>query len=220
MDLKEQLKNIEKEAEKLFEDVNSLDLLEELRIKYLGKKGKITDVLKQMGKIPAEERPIIGQVANQLKTRLNDLIVSRKIRLEDVLKAQKLQEETIDVTLPGKRSKIGRRHPLTTITDQVKNIFIGMGFTIEEGPDIENEYNNFEALNMPKYHPARDMQDTFYIDDNYVLRTHTSPVQIRTMAKEKPPIRIVAPGRVYRSDELDASHSPVFHQIEGLVVDN
>ncbi|MFP4662702.1 MAG: phenylalanine--tRNA ligase subunit alpha [Halanaerobiales bacterium] len=220
MDLKEQLKNIEREAEKIFEDVNSLESLEELRIKYLGKKGKITDVLKQMGKISAEERPIIGQVANQLKSRLNNLIVDRKTELEKVIKAQKLQEETIDVTLPGNRSKIGHRHPLTTITEQVKDIFIGMGFTIEEGPDVENQYNNFEALNMPKYHPARDMQDTFYIDDNYVLRTHTSPVQVRTMAKEKPPIRVVAPGRVYRSDELDASHSPVFHQIEGLVVDH
>ncbi len=220
MDLKEQLKNIEKEAKELFKDVDSLDSLEELRIEFLGKKGRITDVLRQMGKISAEERPIIGQVANQLKTRLNDLIVGRKSELEEVMKAKKLEEETIDVTLPGNRTKIGHRHPLTTITDQVKDIFIGLGFTIEEGPDIENQYNNFEALNMPKYHPARDMQDTFYIDDNYVLRTHTSPVQIRTLAKEKPPIKIIAPGRVYRSDELDASHSPVFHQVEGLVVDH
>ncbi len=220
MDLKEQLKNIEKEAENLFKDVDTLDSLEELRIEFLGKKGRITDVLRQMGKISAEERPIIGQVANQLKTKLNDLIVGRKSELDEVMKAKKLEEETIDVTLPGNRTKIGHRHPLTTITDQVKDIFIGLGFTVAEGPEIENEYNNFEALNVPKYHPARDLQDTFYIDDNYLLRTHTSPVQIRTLAKEKPPIRVIAPGRVYRSDELDASHSPVFHQVEGLVVDH
>jgi len=220
LDLKEQLKNIEKEAENLFKDVDTLDSLEELRIEFLGKKGRITDVLRQMGKISAEERPIIGQVANQLKTKLNDLIVGRKSELDEVMKAKKLEEETIDVTLPGNRTKIGHRHPLTTITDQVKDIFIGLGFTVAEGPEIENEYNNFEALNVPKYHPARDLQDTFYIDDNYLLRTHTSPVQIRTLAKEKPPIRVIAPGRVYRSDELDASHSPVFHQVEGLVVDH
>ncbi len=220
MDLKEQLKNIEMEAKELFKDVDSLESLEELRIEFLGKKGRITDVLRQMGKISADERPIIGQVANQLKTRLNDLIVGKKSELDEVMKAKKLEEETIDVTLPGNRTKIGHRHPLTTITDQVKDIFIGLGFTVAEGPEIENEYNNFEALNMPKYHPARDMQDTFYIDDNYLLRTHTSPVQIRTLAKEKPPIRVIAPGRVYRSDELDASHSPVFHQVEGLVVDH
>ncbi len=220
MDLQEQLKNIEKEAENLFKGVDTLDSLEKLRIEYLGKKGRITDVLRQMGKISAEERPIIGQVANQLKTKLNDLIVGRKSELEEVRKAKKLEEETIDVTLPGNRTKIGHRHPLTTITDQVKDIFIGLGFTVAEGPEIENEYNNFEALNVPKYHPARDLQDTFYIDDDYLLRTHTSPVQIRTLAKEKPPIRVIAPGRVYRSDELDASHSPVFHQVEGLVVDH
>jgi phenylalanyl-tRNA synthetase alpha chain len=220
LNLKEQLKNIEAEAEKLFNDVDSLDSLEELRIEFLGKKGRITDVLRQMGKISAEERPIIGQIANQLKTKLNNLITGRKIDLEKVLKGKKLQEETIDVTLPGEKTKIGHRHPLTTITDQVKEIFIGLGFAVAEGPEIENEYNNFEALNVPKYHPARDLQDTFYIDDNYLLRTHTSPVQIRTMAKEKPPIRVIAPGRVYRSDEIDASHSPVFHQVEGLVVDH
>lgn len=220
MGLKEQLKNIEKEAEKLFKGVDTLDSLEKLRIEFLGKKGRITDVLKQMGKISAEERPVIGQAANQLKSKLNDLIVGRKAELEEVLKAKRLREETIDVTLPGNRRKIGHRHPLTTIINQVKEIFIGFGFTIAEGPEIETEYNNFEALNVPKYHPARDLQDTFYIDDNYLLRTHTSSVQIRTMAQEKPPIKIIAPGRAYRSDEFDASHSPVFHQVEGLVVNH
>ncbi|MFW6022216.1 MAG: phenylalanine--tRNA ligase subunit alpha [Halanaerobiaceae bacterium] len=219
MDLKKQLNDIETEARKLFENANTLEALEKLRIEFLGKKGRITDVLRQMGKISAEERPVIGQLANQLKQQLNSLIVGKRTELEEVLKAQQIKEETIDVTLPGNSSVIGHKHPLTTITDMVKQEFIGLGFKIAEGPEIENEYNNFEALNVPKYHPARDLQDTFYIDDNYLLRTHTSPVQIRTMASQKPPIRVIAPGRVYRSDEIDASHSPVFHQIEGLVVD-
>lgn len=220
LDLKEQLKKIEKEAESLFKKVDSLASLEKLRIEFLGKKGKITDVLRQMGKISAEERPIIGQIANKLKTNLNSLVEKKKAELEKAQKAKKYQAETIDVTLAGSEIKIGHKHPLTAITEQLKDIFIGLGFTIAEGPEIENEYNNFEALNVPKYHPARDLQDTFYVDDNYLLRTHTSPVQIRTMAKEKPPIRIIAPGRVYRSDEIDASHSPVFHQVEGLVIDH
>lgn len=219
LDLKEQLIEIERKAEELFKDLDSVEALEELRIEFLGKKGKITEVLKQMGKLPAEEKPLIGQVANNVKTRINNLLLDKKIELDKALADQKLQEETIDLTLPGKRIEIGHRHPLTVVTDQIKDIFIGLGFTIAEGPEIENEYNNFEALNVPKYHPARDLQDTFYIDDNYLLRTHTSPVQVRTMAVEKPPIRIIAPGRVYRSDDLDASHSPVFHQVEGLVID-
>ncbi|MEJ6950015.1 phenylalanine--tRNA ligase subunit alpha [Halanaerobiaceae bacterium ANBcell28] len=220
MDLKQQLKSIEEEAKKLFNEVGDLESLEGLRIEFLGKKGRITDVLRQMGKIPAEERPIIGQVANKLKATLNKMLSEKKSVLKEVLKKKKLQEETIDVTLPGKQIELGHKHPLTQITEQVKDIFIGLGFNIAEGPEIENQYNNFEALNIPKYHPARDLQDTLYIDDEHVLRTHTSPVQIRTMAKEKPPIRIIAPGRVYRSDEIDASHSPVFHQLEGLVVDH
>ncbi|MFW5981569.1 MAG: phenylalanine--tRNA ligase subunit alpha [Halanaerobiaceae bacterium] len=220
MDLKKQLKSIENEAKKLFEEVSDLKTLEDLRVEYLGKKGRITDVLRQMGKIPAEERPIIGQVANELKGRLSSLLTEKKDVLEEELKSNKLQSETIDVTLPGNKINPGHKHPLTHITEQVKDIFIGLGFTIAEGPEIENQYNNFEALNIPQYHPARDLQDTLYIDDEHVLRTHTSPVQIRTMAKEKPPIRIIAPGRVYRSDEIDASHSPVFHQLEGLVVDH
>ncbi|WP_459168002.1 phenylalanine--tRNA ligase subunit alpha [Natronospora cellulosivora (SeqCode)] len=220
LDLKQQLKSIEEEAKKLFNEVGDLESLEGLRIEFLGKKGRITDVLRQMGKIPAEERPIIGQVANKLKATLNKMLSEKKSVLKEVLKKKKLQEETIDVTLPGKQIELGHKHPLTQITEQVKDIFIGLGFNIAEGPEIENQYNNFEALNIPKYHPARDLQDTLYIDDEHVLRTHTSPVQIRTMAKEKPPIRIIAPGRVYRSDEIDASHSPVFHQLEGLVVDH
>lgn len=219
MDLKEKLQSIEKEAEKLFKDVDDLDRLEELRIEFLGKKGRITDVLRQMGKIPAEERPVIGQIANQLKTKLNELIQLKKNELEELIREKRLAEEKIDITLPGAGPEIGHYHPLTQIINEVKDVFIGLGFTIAEGPEIETEYNNFEALNVPEHHPARDLQDTFYIDDKYLLRTHTSPVQIRTLARQKPPIRVIAPGRVYRSDELDASHSPVFHQVEGLVID-
>lgn len=219
MDLKEKLQSIEKEAEKLFKDVGDLDRLEELRIEFLGKKGRITDVLRQMGKIPAEERPVIGQIANQLKAKLNELIQLKKNELEELIREKRLAEEKIDITLPGAGPEIGHYHPLTQIINEVKDVFIGLGFTIAEGPEIETEYNNFEALNVPEHHPARDLQDTFYIDDKYLLRTHTSPVQIRTLARQKPPIRVIAPGRVYRSDELDASHSPVFHQVEGLVID-
>lgn len=219
MDLKEKLQSIEKEAEKLFKDVDDLDRLEDLRIEFLGKKGRITDVLRQMGKIPAEERPVIGQIANQLKAKLNELIQLKKNELEELIREKRLAEEKIDITLPGAGPEIGHYHPLTQIINEVKDVFIGLGFTIAEGPEIETEYNNFEALNVPEHHPARDLQDTFYIDDKYLLRTHTSPVQIRTLARQKPPIRVIAPGRVYRSDELDASHSPVFHQVEGLVID-
>jgi len=219
LDLLENLKKIEEEAELALAGADSLEKLEELRIVFLGKKGKITDVLKQMGKISPEERPVIGQEANKLKDRLNELLGARKEELADVIRKQRLEEERIDITLPGTEVSAGRAHPLRRVTREIEEIFIGLGFTIEEGPEIETDYNNFEALNVPKYHPARDLQDTFYIDDHYLLRTHTSPVQVRTMARQKPPIRIIAPGRVYRSDEIDASHSPVFYQAEGLVID-
>lgn len=219
MNLQERLKEIEEEGKKLFTIVNDLEKLEELRIEFLGKKGKITDVLRQMGKIPAEERPLVGKIANQLKNKLNRILQDKRDELTELAEQKRLTAEKIDVTLPGKEPNIGHVHPLTNILNKIKEVFIGLGYTIAEGPEIENEYNNFEALNLPKYHPARDLQDTFYINDNYLLRTHTSPVQIRTMADNRPPIRIIAPGRVYRSDELDASHSPVFHQLEGLLVD-
>lgn len=219
MDLLENLKKIEEEAELALAEADSLEKLEELRIVFLGKKGKITDVLKQMGKISPEERPVIGQAANKVKDKLNELICARKDELAEVVKKKRMEEERIDITLPGTRILTGYAHPLSRINREIEEIFIGLGFTIEEGPEIETDYNNFEALNVPKYHPARDLQDTFYIDDHYLLRTHTSPVQVRTMARQKPPIRIIAPGRVYRSDEIDASHSPVFYQAEGLVID-
>ena len=193
--------------------------IDEIRVKYLGKKGELTNILKQMGKLSAEERPIIGQLANQVRADIEVKIEEAKSAMEAKLLNQRLAEETLDVTMPGKQAKIGKKHPLNLVLDEIKDIFIGMGFHIAQGPEVELDYYNFEALNIPKDHPARDTQDTFYISDNVVLRTQTSPVQIRTMEQEKPPIRIIAPGRVYRSDEVDATHSPLFHQIEGLVVD-
>ncbi len=193
--------------------------LEELRIKFLGKKGELTAILKQMGKLSAEERPVIGQLANEVRQAIEEEIAQRQQALKSAVAQQKLKLETIDVTMPGKAMPRGYKHPLTIVLDEFKEIFLGMGFDVVQGPEVELDYYNFEALNLPADHPARDTQDTFYITENILLRTQTSPVQIRTMEQRKPPIRIIAPGRVYRSDAVDATHSPVFHQIEGLVVD-
>ncbi len=217
--MKEQLNKIKQTAEEQLAAAAELSALEELRIKYLGKKGELTAVLKGMGGLTPEERPLIGQLANEVRSFIENALEAKKSQFEAELEAKKLAGETIDVTMPGNASAIGKKHPLTAVLDDLKNIFIGMGFSIVEGPEVELDYYNFEALNIPKDHPARDTQDTFYIDDNVVLRTQTSPVQIRTMEKQKPPIRIISPGRVYRSDAVDATHSPVFHQIEGLVID-
>ncbi len=219
MGIKGKLKNMEENIKDVFKKINNLDELEKLRIKYLGKKGEIADVFSKMGELNAEERPLIGKKTNILKNKIETLILNKKQELEEKVKRDRLKAEKIDVSLPGYKPLIGHKHPISNVVDELKDIFIGLGFSIAEGPEVESEYNNFEALNIPEYHPARDLQDTFYIDDSYLLRTHTSPVQVRTMEKEKPPIRIIAPGRVYRSDELDASHSPIFHQIEGLVID-
>ena len=172
-----------------------------------------------MGKLSAEERPVIGQMANDIRSFIESEIEALSSRLDMQLLEKKIAEEKIDVTMPGKRQPIGKKHPLTKVLDELKDIFIGMGFEIAEGPEVELDYYNFEALNIPKGHPARDTQDTFYINENVLLRTQTSPVQIRVMERQKPPIKIIAPGRVYRSDAVDATHSPLFHQIEGLVVD-
>ena len=193
--------------------------LEEMRVKLLGKKGEVTSLLKQMGSLSPEERPIMGQAVNSLRAEIEGQLEERKKTLLAVEKEAKLLSETLDVTLPGAPVDIGHKHPLSIVLDEVKDIFLGMGFTIEDGPEVEYDYYNFEALNIPKGHPARDTQDTFYIEDNILLRTQTSPVQIRVMEKKAPPIRIISPGRVYRSDAVDATHSPIFHQIEGLVVD-
>lgn len=213
---------LEEIAKKAFEELaHSQDLkaLDAVRVKYLGKKGELTAILKQMGKLSAEERPVVGQLANQVRADIEEKLEETKLNLESKMLDLRLACETLDVTLPGNKQEIGKKHPLTIVLDEIKEIFIGMGFEIAQGPEVELDYYNFEALNVPKDHPARDTQDTFYINDNVVLRTQTSPMQIRTMENQKPPIRILAPGRVYRSDAVDATHSPLFHQIEGLVVD-
>ncbi len=219
MDIKETINGILEEFQEEYSDANDLDALEELRIKYLGKKGEVQNLFNKMGSIPAEKRPVLGKEANILKQKIEAELNEKKEKFEAEAKAKKLAEETIDVTLPGRTIKQGARHPLSVVTEELEDIFIGLGFEIAEGPELEDEYHNFEALNIPENHPARDLQDTLYFNDSFLLRTHTSPVQVRTMENTEPPIRIIAPGRVYRADELDASHSPVFHQLEGLVID-
>ena len=217
--MKNQLESIRAAAKEALEGSHAAADIEQLRIKYLGKKGELTSILKQMGKLTPEERPVIGQLANEVRTFIEDAIESKVQELNEKKQLEQLKAEKLDVTLPGKKPVLGAKHPLTIVLDEIKEIFVGMGFDIVEGPEVETDYYNFEALNMPKNHPARDTQDTFYINDNIVLRTQTSPVQVRTMEQQKPPIRVISPGRVYRSDAVDATHSPLFHQIEGLVVD-
>lgn len=217
--MKQQLEAIRKAAEQELSAVNKPAQLENIRVKYLGKKGELTAILKKMGSIPAQERPAIGVLANETRKHIEERIKIYGAQLREKETQAKLASERIDVTVPGKRHVIGGRHPLTIVLDEIEDIFIGMGFSIAKGPEIEYVKNNFDALNTPQNHPARDPQDTFYIDDNILLRTQTSPVQIRVMNSQKPPIRIIAPGRVYRCDAIDGTHSPLFHQIEGLVVD-
>ena len=197
-----------------------LPKLEELRVKFLGKKGEVTELLKSLGKLPKEERPAAGQLINEVRGLAESLIENAKADLGKKQMAEALKQENIDVTLPGRRRTVGNLHPLTTVLNEIKDLFVGMGFTIADGPEVEEDYYNFEALNIPANHPVRDAQDTFYTSQNYVLRTQTSGVQVRVMENiEKPPVRIIAPGKTYRSDDWDATHGPVFHQIEGLVVD-
>lgn len=217
--MKEQLEAIASEAMKKLETIKDMKSLEEIRVSFLGKKGKLTGILKSMGALPAEERPVVGQMVNELRTQLEDKILEIKNMLLEREREEKIARETIDVTIPGTLLPKGKKHPLTQVLDEIKEVFIGMGYEIAEGPEVELDYYNFEALNIPKNHPARDTQDSFYINDNVVLRTQTSPVQIRVMESRKPPIKIICPGRVYRSDQVDATHSPIFHQVEGLVVD-
>lgn len=217
--MKNALEQIRKDALELLGAVSDIKAIDDIRVKFLGKKGELTAILKQMGGLSAEERPVIGQLANEIRESLESHIDERTAQLKAAGSAARLATEAIDVTMPGARRHMGKKHPLSIVLDEVKDIFMGMGFDIAQGPEVEFDYYNFEALNIPKDHPARDTQDTFYITDNIVLRTQTSPVQVRTMEQKKPPIRIIAPGRVYRSDAVDATHSPLFHQIEGLVVD-
>jgi phenylalanyl-tRNA synthetase alpha chain len=217
--MKETLEMIKLQSVKDLESVQSQKELEELRIKYLGKKGELTQVLRGMGGLSPEERPVIGQLANEIRDYINEKIEETAYCLKRKELEIRLSREFIDVTMPSKRKDLGNKHPLTKVQDEINQIFIGMGFTIVEGPEIEKSYYNFDALNHSKYHPARDMQDTFYFTEEILLRTQTSPMQVRTMELQKPPIRVLVPGKVYRRDEIDATHSPMFHQIEGLVVD-
>ena len=219
--MKEQLEKIKQEAlAALAVTKESVDL-EALRVKYLGKKGELTAVLKQMGKLSAEERPVIGQLANEVRERLTAEIDAQKKKIEEIKLEARLEAEAVDVTIPGQRTKLGHQHPMYIALDEIKDIFVGMGFTILDGPEVELAYYNFDRLNAEEGHPSRDWSDTFYFDQDsrVMLRSQTSPMQVRTMEKMAPPIRIIAPGRVYRKDEVDATHSPMFHQVEGLVVD-
>ena len=217
--MKEQLNAIALEAKAAVEAASSNADLEALRVKYLGKKGEVTAILKQMGKLSAEERPVVGQLANEVRQAIEAQLEEKVSQIKAAELQARLVSETLDVTMPGEKVALGHKHPLSIVLDEVKEIFLGMGFEVATGPEVEWDYYNFEALNIPKEHPARDTQDTFYITENMLLRTQTSPVQIRVMENAKPPIRIIAPGSVYRSDAVDSTHSPFFHQIEGLVVD-
>jgi phenylalanyl-tRNA synthetase alpha chain len=193
--------------------------IEQIRVRYLGKKGELTAVLRGMGQLSPEERPVVGQLANEVRAAIEAAISEKTKELKEKELNDRLVRERLDVTMPGKAPRIGHQHPLTAAQREMEEIFIGMGFEIAEGPEVEYDYYNFQALNIPENHPARDTQDTFYITDNILLRSQTSPVQVRVMEQKKPPIRVISPGRVYRSDALDATHSPLFHQMEGLVVD-
>ncbi len=217
--MKEKLLKIKQEAEALISKAGDLSEAENLRVRFLGKKGELTAIMKGMGGLSPEERPVIGELANKIRSAIEEDIAKKASMLREAVASAKLQAEKIDVTMPGKVRPTGGKHPLTTALDEMKEIFLGMGYQIAEGPEVEYDYYNFEALNIPKDHPARDTQDTFYVNDNIVLRTQTSNMQIRVMENHKPPIKIIAPGRVFRSDSVDATHSPVFNQIEGLVVD-
>ena len=217
--MQEELKKIEAEAlYELIAVTNSVDL-EELRIKYFGRKGLLSTVMRGMGKLSHAERPIIGKLANEVRQNLTRAFEEVGESLNQQDREKQLAAEAIDITLPGRRPQLGKKHPITQILDRIQQIFRGMGFHVADGPEIEHEYYNFDALNTPADHPARDLQDTLYITDEVLLRTHTSPVQIRFMEKHKPPVRIIVPGKAYRLD-YDVSHTPTFHQVEGLLVDH
>ena len=212
------LENIKAEALVAIEAASDIAALEELRVGYLGKKGALTGLLKNLGQLSAEERPKAGAEINAVKQQLNEQLNARKASLQSAALAAQLAGEAIDVTLPGRRAETGSLHPITRTIQRMETFFSSMGFEVVEGPEIEDDYHNFEALNIPAHHPARAMHDTFYVDDTHVLRTHTSGVQVRTMEAQQPPIRVICPGRVYRCDS-DLTHSPMFHQVEGLLID-
>lgn len=218
--MEQELQRIKEEALSAIKSASDEQALQDVRVKYLGKKGEVTALLKGLGKLSPEERPKMGALVNAVRQALEEEIDALKTSMEVAAMNARLEEEKIDITLPGRAPKTGHIHPLTTVNEMIEDFFMKMGYTVEEGPEIEQDHFNFECLNLPKDHPARDMQDSFYITENFLLRTHTSPVQARTMQRHKPnsPIRMIAPGKVYRWD-YDATHSPVFHQVEGLIID-
>lgn len=217
--MKDKLNRIREDAIAQIEKLKDLEDLEQIRIKFLGKKGELTQVLREMGSLSSEERPIIGQLANDIRGDIEKELTSAKDKLKDEIKKVKLEKEKIDISIPGKENLIGHRHPLIATIEELENLFISMGFSVVYGPEIETVENNFDALNSPENHPSRDLSDTFYITKDILLRTHTSPVQIRAMKQMQPPIKIVSAGRTFRFDDVDDTHSPMFHQLEGLVVD-
>jgi len=217
--MNERLIEIREAAIKAMMDVTGLKTLDELRVTFLGKKSELALAMKEMAKLTPEERPIFGQLVNEIRTNIEEKINEAKARLSQSELNSQIENETLDVTMPGKKRGLGHKHPMTYVIEEIKEIFLGMGYSVAEGPEIETDYYNFEALNIPAHHPAKDEQDTLYINEKFLLRTQTSSVQVRTMEKTKPPIKIIAPGKVFRSDDVDATHSPVFHQCEGLVVD-
>ena len=217
--MQDQINRLRETINQQIMEVTSTSALEELRVKLLGKKGEITILLKSLGTLSKEERPKFGQMVNDVRTMAENGIEEAKARLNNKQAEEAFKQESIDVTLPGRRRPLGHLHPLTKVLNEMKELFAGMGFTIADGPEVETDYYNFEGLNIPANHPVKDEQDTFYTEGGFVLRTQTSGVQVRVMELTSPPIRIIAPGKVYRSDDWDATHGPVFHQIEGLVVD-
>lgn len=219
LSMKEQLERLRSDTLGELDDIKAPKELEDLRVRLLGKKGTLTGLLRGMGTLPAEERPQMGQLVNRLRTELDEAIGARSAAIQEELQKARLSAERVDVTMPGKKVPVGGLHPLSVVLDDIIDIFQSMGFDVVDGPEVETDYYNFQALNVPADHPARDMQDTFYLADDLLLRTQTSAAQARTMEERRPPIRIICPGRVYRADEVDATHSPVFHQIEGLVID-
>ncbi len=220
IDIRQELEEIRRKGLQEINNAGDLEQLNQVRVKFLGKKGKLTSILRGMGKLPVEEKPLVGRLANDIRRDLEYELFEKNTALKEKEREERLREESIDVTLPGEKILLGNCHPLTTAINEIESIFLGMGYSVVEGPEIELDYYNFEALNIPSEHPARDMQDSFYVSAEVLLRTHTSPVQIRTMEKYAPsvPVRVIAPGKVYRRDD-DATHSPMFHQVEGLLVD-
>lgn len=217
--MKDRLKKIKEEAISDIKSLSNLESLENIRIKYMGKKGELTSVLREMGKVPKEERPVVGQLANEIRQEIEKELSGARENFKEKLKQEKIEKEKIDVTITKRTKKLGHSHPLLSTIEELENLFISMGFSVVEGPEIETVEYNFDALNSPENHPSRDLSDTFYLTENILLRTHTSPVQIRAMKTMKPPLKIVSAGRTFRFDDVDDTHSPMFHQLEGLVID-